>query len=520
LELTPAGPLRFNPRLMSPSPRTIWRLLRYLLLIVSAGAVLAADNTWMTKLRFDFKDSLAWLSNFYPAEEKADLPVLVEVTAAPNVDAALGINRLMNSLLYSRPGTGWTLDSSKTSALSFKAEETSQPTVFTPNWLPTATLSAGFIASSGWLTAPIPSAPTASGNWTSNASGDWGTASNWQTNVIANGAGNAAHFDLLDITNDVTVNLEAPRTIGNVYLGDTNGTNHYTISGNALTVDSGAEFVSAVLQQSSTSAGDTFAAPILLLSDLDVNNLSATNPLHITGNIASSGGANSFTTIWFNNTSGATGNIRVSGNISNGTNGGLVNVVVVNGGTVTLEGANTYTGFTEVDGGTLLVNGTKSGNGSVYVYDTGTLGGTGTVAGNLYTFGGTVTGATATTVGKLTLQGDVNFATGEGDGGTYLANLSGSLSDLLAITGQLVLGAGTTLDIQGAADGTTTYILATFGSHDDVFDMVMGVPSGYALVYNPTDLELVPIPEPATWIGGALALGAIAFVQRRRLRRA
>jgi hypothetical protein len=44
---------------------------------------------------------------------------------------------------------------------------------------------------------------------------------------------------------------------------------------------------------------------------------------------------------------------------------------------------------------------------------------------------------------------------------------------------------------------------------------------GYTLIYNPDDIELVPtaIPEPATWIGGALALGAIAFVSGRKLRR-
>jgi hypothetical protein len=46
----------------------------------------------------------------------------------------------------------------------------------------------------------------------------------------------------------------------------------------------------------------------------------------------------------------------------------------------------------------------------------------------------------------------------------------------------------------------------------------MDIPLGYTLVYNPTDIELVPIPEPATWIGGALALGAMAF-SRQRLRR-
>jgi hypothetical protein len=33
-------------------------------------------------------------------------------------------------------------------------------------------------------------------------------------------------------------------------------------------------------------------------------------------------------------------------------------------------------------------------------------------------------------------------------------------------------------------------------------------------------MELVPtaIPEPATWIGGALALGAMGFIRRRQRR--
>jgi hypothetical protein len=32
------------------------------------------------------------------------------------------------------------------------------------------------------------------------------------------------------------------------------------------------------------------------------------------------------------------------------------------------------------------------------------------------------------------------------------------------------------------------------------------------------DGEVVPVPEPSTWLGAALALGAIGFTQRRRLR--
>jgi hypothetical protein len=40
----------------------------------------------------------------------------------------------------------------------------------------------------------------------------------------------------------------------------------------------------------------------------------------------------------------------------------------------------------------------------------------------------------------------------------------------------------------------------------------------YQLIYGTNDLILAPIPEPSAWIGAALALAAIGFMQRRRLR--
>jgi autotransporter-associated beta strand protein len=492
------------------------RPLRWLILIASAGAVLAADNTWTTKLRFDFDEPLAWLSTFYAEGHKAPEPAIAEASTQP-VSPGLGMDRLVNGLLYSAPSMGWTLDGARpTSIFSAKSQQSSGLTnSFTATApLPPAMFSSDFVATSTWLTAPSPTAPDASGNWISNASGNWGTAANWQTSVIANGAGSSAHFDQLDITTDVTVNNEAPRTIGNVYVGDTNGTNHYTISGSTLTFDSNALFTASILQQSSTSAGDTISAPLILNSSLDVNNMSTTKEFHLSGNIAPAGSVS--TTLWFNRASGATGNIRVTGNITDGT-GGQIDIVV-GGGTVRFEGTNTYTGSTSVDTGLLLVNGNNSAaTGTVYVSSGGTLGGTGTVGGDVYTFGGTITGDTSTTVGSLTLLGDVHLRTGEGDG-TYLANLSGNMSDLLVITGTLFLGGESALNIVGAADGTTTYTLATFGAHDGTFDpmLVTGIPTNYALVYHDTDLQLVPIPEPSTWIGGALAVAALAVLKRRR----
>ncbi|MEY2518606.1 MAG: fibronectin-binding autotransporter adhesin, partial [Verrucomicrobiota bacterium] len=249
---------------------------------------------------------------------------------------------------------------------------------------------------------------------------------------------------------------------------------------------------------------------------LNVSNSSTANPLTISGNISSSAPTGGFQTLSFTG-----GTVNVSGNITTGTSTQLS--VQVNGGLVTLSGTNTYNGSTFVPGGTLLVNGDHSGaTGIVQVSNSGTLGGTGTIGSStVYMFGGNITGATDATVGTLTLNNNLIMATKEGAGGTYIANLSGSTSDLLKIIGTLTLGSQTTLSIQGATNGST-YILATFADRFGTtfqFDNSSSYP-GYTLVYNATDIELVPIPEPATWIGGALALGAIGFTQRRRLRRA
>jgi autotransporter-associated beta strand protein len=508
--------------------RGIWRPLRWLLILgFVGGAVLAADNSWMSSLRVGRFKFSEWLDSLLAAEPRtADLALSGTPARVP--ETRFSTNQWLNRHLFSQPATGWTLDSAKSAAtpiLKIQSSALSSSIVESNSTaLPTAFFSSGFVSYSTVTFGPLPSAPTASGIWALNSSGTWGNSTNWAGGAIADGAGNTADFSSFDLTHDIIVTLDTSRTIGDLYIGDFNGTNTYNIapqSGSTLTFDdnTGAFSVHSILQQVSTSAGDTISANIFVKNDLDINNLSATHEFTIAGNIASSGANNSSQLLWFNNhdtTSNAAGNVRVTGNITNGSTGATLNVVIVNGGTVTFSGTNTYTGFTEIDGGTLLINGNNSAaTGMVSVYPTGTLGGTGTVGGNMFVFGGTITGATATTVGTLTLLGNANFTTGEGAGGTYLANLSGSLSDLLAITGTLTLGADTTLNIVGAADNVTTYILATFASHTDTFATVTGIPSGYALIYNATDLELVPIPEPATWIGGALTLGAIGFAWRR-----
>jgi len=527
--------------LIAAMPRRIWRPLRsFLILICVGGAVLAADNSWMTSLPLDEFRVDDWYASLIGSETRqANVASPAEPAKMPDVESS--ISRWTDRSLFYRPSNGWILDAARSAGMPLsKTESPAAPMPFAQSisgTYSTTPSSSDLVHSSSAASLLVPSTPSATdGTWTSNASGNWGTAANWQSNVIADGAGATVRFDVTNISSDVTVNLDTSRTIRNLYIGDTNGTNHYTISpvaGTTLTFNRGANFGAApILQQISTSAGDTIAADIIVptSNNLDINNLSPTHQFVITGNISSVNIGGASPTLFFNNhdvTSNAAGDILVSGNITNGNTGATMSVVLVNGGTVTLTGTNTYTGFTEVEAGTLLINGNNSAaNGGTFVDNTGTLGGIGTVGGNTNVFGGTVTGATTTTVGTLSFAGNLSFG-GEGPGGTYVANLNGALSDLLAITNNLTIFSGTGLQIVGAADNIHTYVIATFASRSGFnggeFDpsLVTGIPGGYTLVYNATDIELVPtaIPEPATWIGAALALSPLAFASGRKLRR-
>jgi autotransporter-associated beta strand protein len=512
--------------MMKHTGSRFWRPIRCLFLVVCAGGILAADNTWISPFDFDFAYTGAWFSDVPMNDSRlGEVALLAPEEIHPRAQLSMG--QLINGLLFSPSARGWTLGVS--------ADESQSPfggriTEFNPiNQIqrsdnfgvfsaPASVKSVSVItrAASGSPITPNTIITTGTGTWNVDASGNWSDAGNWLGGNVPDGATTTANFAAVDLSANRIVTLDVSRTVGVLSVGDTNGSNSYTIApgaGASLTFDNGG--ATATLNQTSSSGGDTISAPLFLKGDLDISNSSATKPLTISGNLSSNAPTGGFQTLSF-----IGGTVNVSGNITTGTSTQLS--VDVRSGLVTFTGANTYNGGTYVQGGTLLVNGTNSNTSFVQVTGSGTLGGTGTITtGIIYMYGGHITGATDTTVGTLTLNTtNLVMATNEGIGGTYIANLSGNTSDLLDISGILTLGSQTTLDIRGLGDGTTTYILAEFASHSGTFQTAMGVPPGYTLVYNPTDIELVPtaIPEPATWIGGALALGVMALRQRRRLR--
>jgi fibronectin-binding autotransporter adhesin len=126
-------------------------------------------------------------------------------------------------------------------------------------------------------------------------------------------------------------------------------------------------------------------------------------------------------------------------------------------GTTVLTGTNTYAGVTDVEAGTLLVNGDQTGAaGATTVQSGGTLGGTGIVGGNVTVAdGGTLSpGAAAGAAGTLTVNGNLSLganATLDYQLGQAAAP-GGASNDLTVVHGNLTLDGA--LDVSATPGGS------------------------------------------------------------------
>ncbi|WMT92483.1 autotransporter domain-containing protein [Pelagibacterium sp. H642] len=149
------------------------------------------------------------------------------------------------------------------------------------------------------------------------------------------------------------------------------------------------------------------------------------------------------------------------------------------GATVLLTGDSSgFSGITNIAGGTLLV-GDAAGNGTlggdIDVRDGATLGGSGTAgsgAGSLVTVASGGTLAPGSSIGTLTVDGDLVF-----DAGSRLAvevNPEGSDSDLVEVTGNVMLDGGSVAHIgaTGDYDIRSAYTILSSGTLDGEFNSV------------------------------------------------
>lgn len=276
----------------------------------------------------------------------------------------------------------------------------------------------------------------ASGTWITNASGTWSGTQNWAGNVVADGVGDTADFSTLDITTatrTITINT-TPRTVGVFNIGDTNNTHSYTIAasgGATLTFNNGG--AGATINQTATSAANTFSTPIILADSLSLAN-SSTNTLTISGGVS---GAFGITNIGVGSGTSTISGI-IASNVAGVTQDSASSVL-------SLTGANLFTSGVTINQGTL-----RAGSNAALGTGTATLGaasGTNnaTLLVNSSTLANTILARAGSSSNTLTIASDGNAAA--------------------RITGNIVLDNNLTLRADGFKRGSNTgAVLATLGA--------------------------------------------------------
>nr|WP_281349764.1 autotransporter domain-containing protein [Pseudoxanthomonas yeongjuensis] len=151
--------------------------------------------------------------------------------------------------------------------------------------------------------------------------------------------------------------------------------------------------------------------------------------------------------------------------------GGTTTVNQIGTGTTVLTGAHTYTGATNVNAGTLLVEGSL-GKTATTVADGGRLGGSGAIAGAVTIADGGIlapgSSAGTLTVGSLTLEEGATLDYELGRAGV----IGDGVNDLVEVTGNLTLDG--TLDITDIGGfGAGVYRLMNYGG--DLTDKGLGI---------------------------------------------
>lgn len=352
--------------------------------------------------------------------------------------------------------------------------------------------------------------------------------------AVSSASGNnaAGNFDARGIIN---ISGDADVTIGN-----TGGTS-ITMAGVTLVAGQTASGTVNITGGTTSLSGDIVKTGAFAGS-------TATATVTLDGGTLDMNGQNIGGTVAIDNLNFRSGTLDSVGQINNGATGltKTAGVVVPANNTLTLIGANAYTGPTTVSEGTLLVNGVLSSTSAVAVNGASTLGGTGTIrptgatAGNNVALASTAFLAPGASIGTLTIDSSGTSATSALDlssGAVLQYELGAGLtSDQVAITnaaagdvlfgnnvinftdltaGALTNGAYTlfSANVAGAYSGLTTdggnNITAglTIGSG-------LGAYPGSTLQVAGNNIVLNVVPEPGT--AGLLAVAAAGLLARRR----
>ena len=183
--------------------------------------------------------------------------------------------------------------------------------------------------------------------------------------------------------------------------------------------------------------------------------------------------------------------VTVANSIGNYGSGALIVMSAAANGTLTLSGANTYTGNTTVTNVTLNANnasGSATGTGNVTVQNNGTLSGGGSLAGSvIVNSGGTF--APGNPLGVLTIGNNLTLATGST---TFLQVQHAPLTNNAVQMGGVMMAGGTLIVTNtsgtalAAGDSFQVFSAASYGGS---FAAVMLPALGSGLVWNTNSLN-------------------------------
>jgi autotransporter-associated beta strand protein len=225
------------------------------------------------------------------------------------------------------------------------------------------------------------------------------------------------------------------------------------------------------------------------------------------------------------------GDVSVGGNARIDTNGfatGLINsidgagsLIKTGAGTLTLSGSNTYTGQTEVEGGTLLINGSNASNSLILVDANALLGGTGTLSNVQVNNGGTLTAGTEAGAGLLVFTGNLVMQTGS-TLSLQFSGTGGGAFDQLAVGGLITAtNVNLFLDVNYAAQIGDSFQVFTSarpgaGAFTITTDLGPSMSWDSSQLSSAGVLTIVAVPEPGTLSLAFLGLGVFVYTLRRK----
>ena len=336
--------------------------------------------------------------------------------------------------------------------------------------------------------------------------------------VTMGGAGSNGATYITGQSNSNQFVINAPDS-GNIAIGANGGGSGFTLSGGItlngnLNIRTFDNVISGATKAQVGITGGITGTGNLLLNNLGLaaNTITlTTGAINHTGSITVAGTATGDTTI---------GSV-IGANVTSVTQNSATSRLV-------LSGSNAYTGATNVNAGTLVVNGNISTSSLTTISSGATLGGSGTV--------GALTVADGATLAPGNSPGTLNTGTLTLADASILSfelnptdtTVGSSINDLISVTGNLTLDGilnvvATSGDFLAATVGTTWRLFNYTGTLTDNGVTLGSMPTLGNIDYfweidtstaGQVNLVLATVPEPsAALLGG---LGLIALLRRRR----